>query len=104
MSNWIAGYGRPAYVHSSEPRTGFVTFPGRSFFVAGRKSPIVAAMHARLLAVDCNKYETQTDKDVWGTGDVKSYSAWQQKLNFHGADADGIPGKETWDKLKVPRT
>ncbi|GAA1163088.1 hypothetical protein GCM10009630_71510 [Kribbella jejuensis] len=104
MSNWIAGYGRPTYVHSNEPRTGFVTFPGTSFFVAGHKSPIIAAMHARLIAEDCNRYETQTNKDVWGTGDVKSYAAWQQKLGFHGADADGIPGKDSWDKLKVPRT
>lgn len=39
MSNWIAGYGRPMYVHSLESRVGVVTFPGTSFFVAGRKSP-----------------------------------------------------------------
>ncbi|WUJ71259.1 peptidoglycan-binding protein [Kribbella soli] len=109
-SDVIAGYGRPSYVHSTEPRTGFVTFPGKSFFVMGRKSPIIAAMHARLIAVGCNKYETQTNKDTWGTGDLKSYSAWQQKLGFHGSvsqpgsDADGIPGQQTWDKLKVPRT
>ncbi|TDW81558.1 MULTISPECIES: peptidoglycan-binding protein [Kribbella] len=110
MSSTIAGYGRPKYVHSAGARTGFVTFPGKSFFVMGRKSPIVAAMHARLVAVGCDRYETQTNKDTWGTGDLKSYSAWQQKLGFHGSvaqpgsDADGIPGKETWDKLKVPRT
>ncbi|MFI5697882.1 peptidoglycan-binding protein [Kribbella sp. NPDC051586] len=76
----------------------------------GRKSPTIAAMHARLVAVGCNRYETQTNKGVWGTGDLKSYSGWQQKLGFHGSvaqsgsDADGIPGQETWDKLKVPRT
>jgi hypothetical protein len=109
-SNWIAGYGRPSYVHSPGMRTGFVIFPGQSFFVMGRRSPIIAAMHDRLVAVGCNKYETQTNKDVWGTGDLRSYSAWQRKLGFQGSvdqpgsDADGIPGKLTWDKLKVPRT
>ena len=109
-SDVIAGYGRPSYVHSAGPRTGFVTFPGKSFFVMGRKSPIIAAMHARLVAVGCNKYETQTNKDVWGTGDLNSYSAWQHKLGFTGSvaqpgtAADGRPGPETWDKLKVPRT
>ena len=110
MSGTIAGYGRPSYVPSGGQRTGFVTFPGKSFFVMGHRSPIIAAMHDRLVAVGCNKYETQTNKDVWGTGDLKSYSAWQKKLGFSGSvaqlgsDADGIPGKETWDKLKVPRT
>ncbi|WP_410793804.1 peptidoglycan-binding protein [Kribbella sp. C-35] len=110
MAATIAGYGRPSYVHSTGPRTGFVTFPGKSFFAMGRRSPIIAAMHDRLVAVGCNKYETQTNKDVWGTGDLKSYSAWQKKLGFQGSvaqpgsDADGIPGKQTWDKLKVPRT
>nr|WP_167218396.1 peptidoglycan-binding protein [Kribbella shirazensis] len=109
-SNWIAGYGRPIYVHSGGPRTGFVIFPGKSFFVTGRRSPIIAAMHDRLVAVGCNKYETQTNKDVWGSGDLRSYSAWQQKLGFQGSvsqpgsDADGIPGKDSWDRLKVPRT
>ena len=68
-------------------------------------------MHDRLVAVGCNRYETQVDKDVWGTGDVKSYSCWQMSPGgggFHGVqpggDADGIPGKLTWDRLKVPRT
>jgi hypothetical protein len=110
-SNWIAGYGRPSYIHTAMgPRPGNVTFPGKSFFVMGRRSPIIAAMHNRLVAVHCDKYETQTNKDVWGTGDLASYSAWQHKLGFAGdvqhpgSDADGIPGKETWDKLKVPRT
>ena len=103
-SNWIVGYGRPKYVHGGVHVPGFVTFPGKSFFVTGRKSPIIEAMHNRLVAVGCNKYETQTNKDTWGTGDVSSYSCWQQKQHFTGADADGIPGKETWDKLKVPRT
>jgi hypothetical protein len=34
--------------------------------------------------VGCNHYETQTNKDLWGTGDVRSYSAWQIK--------NGLPG------------
>jgi len=107
-ADMIAGYGRPAYVHSTGHRTGLVAFPGRSFFVMGRRSPVIAAMHDRLVEVGCNHYETQTNKDLWGTGDVRSYSAWQIKNGFQGTaagqDADGTPGKQTWDLLKVPRT
>jgi hypothetical protein len=70
----------------------------------GRRSPIISAMHDRLMAEGCNGYETQTDKDVWGTGDVRSYAMWQHKCGFSGADADGIPGRTSWDRLRVPRT
>jgi len=105
-SNWIAGYGRPAYAGGSMGvRVGFVTYPGASFFVMGRRSPIIEAMHDRLMAEGCNGYQTQTDKDVWGTGDVRSYALWQNKCGFFGpVDANGIPGRTTWDRLKVPRT
>jgi len=109
-ADWIAGYGHPQYVRSGGPRTGLVTFPGKSFFASGRRSPIIAAMHDRLVAEGCNGYQTQSDKDVWGSGDLRSYSLWQRKLGFHGSvdqpgsDADGVPGPDTWDRLKVPRT
>ncbi len=103
-SNSIAGYGRPAYVGSTGTRGGSVTFPGATFFVMGRRSPIIAAMHDRLVAESCDGYETHTDKDLWGTGDVRSYAMWQRKCGFTGTDADGIPGRTTWDRLRVPRT
>lgn len=106
----IAGYGRPAYVAAApKPVPGpphavtYEPFPGTSFFVAGRRSSIIARMHARLVAVGCGNYRTVSNKDVWGSGDVASYAAYQRKLGYTGADANGIPGKVSWDKLKVPR-
>ncbi|MFE3693808.1 N-acetylmuramoyl-L-alanine amidase, partial [Streptomyces sp. NPDC059129] len=33
-------------------------FPGAAWFVMGRKSPIVAAMRRRLIAVGCNRYQS----------------------------------------------
>lgn len=101
----IAGYGRPAYAGPpmGVMALGLVTFPGASFFVEGRRSPVIAAMHDRLVAVGCDEYQSPTDKDLWGSGDVASYAAWQRRLGFHGVDADGLPGKASWDKLEVPR-
>jgi hypothetical protein len=77
-------------------------FPGTSFFRAGRKSPIVAAMHRRLVAVGCNHYASSANADTWGPGDERSYAAWQRKLNYTGSGADGIPGPSSWSKLHVP--
>ncbi|MEY7975287.1 peptidoglycan-binding protein [Streptomyces pilosus] len=81
---------------------GFVPFPGASFFRKGRTSPVVAAMHGRLVTEDCDRYATGTAIDVWGPGDVRSYAAWQQKLGLMGSAADGVPGRFSWDRLQVP--
>ena len=109
----IAGFGRPKYKAATggstptptPPATGgskYEPFPGSGFFYNGKRSPIIAAMHNRLVAVGCNKYESQSNKDVWGSGDKASYAAFQRKCGFYGSDADGIPGKTTWDLLRVP--
>ncbi len=108
----IAGFGRPRYAAGSvsggtpvPPSTGGSTyepFPGAGLFVPGRKDKRIEAMHNRLVAVGCNKYESQSNKDVWGSGDETSYAAWQRKCGFYGNDANGVPGKTSWDLLRVP--
>jgi hypothetical protein len=77
-------------------------FPGTALFKAGKKSPIIAAVHKRLVAEGCNKYKSSANSDVWGSGDVASYAAWQRKLGYTGTAADGIPGSASWSKLHVP--
>ena len=84
------------------PKPTYEPFPGSGWFVTGRKSPIVAAMHDRLVAVGCNHYQSSRNKDVIGSGDVASYEAWQRKCGHSGAAATWPPGKSTWDKLHVP--
>lgn len=79
-------------------------FPGASWFATGRKSPVIEAMHHRLVAVDCSAYQTSTNLSVWGSGDKASYAKWQRKCGYSGADANGVPGKVSWDKLHVPYT
>ncbi|MEU0991251.1 peptidoglycan-binding protein [Streptomyces sp. NPDC005953] len=79
-------------------------FPGAAWFVMGRKSPIVAAMRRRLVAVGCNRYQTSANPDVLGTGDKASYEAWQRKCGYTGTAAKWPPGKTTWDLLKVPNS
>lgn len=96
----------PSGGSSGKPSTGgkakHEPFPGASFFRSGRRSPIIAAMHKRLVAVGCNRYQSSANADVWGSGDERSYAAWQRKCGYSGTGADGVPGKASWDRLKVP--
>lgn len=90
-------------IEPSKPRAPtYEPFPGSGFFTAGRRSPIVAAMHKRLVAEGCGRYKSSANADVWGSGDVASYAAWQRKLGYAGAAADGTPGPTSWAKLHVP--
>ncbi|MET8585730.1 peptidoglycan-binding protein [Streptomyces collinus] len=83
-------------------------FPGSAFFHGGRHSPIVTAMGRRLVAEGCGHYNAGPGPD-WTNADRESYRAWQKKyskankLGWTDADCDGIPGKSSWDALKVPK-
>jgi hypothetical protein len=93
----------PASSTSTASKPKYEPFPGSSFFANGRRSPIIAAMHKRLVAVGCNHYQSSANPDVWGSGDKASYAAWQRHLGYSGADANGIPGSTSWSKLQVPK-
>jgi len=87
-----------------KPAPVYAPFPGATFFKFGKKSPVIAAMHKRLVAEGCNKYRSSSNPDVWGSGDVASYAAFQRKLGYSGRSADGVPGATSWSKLKVPKS
>src|ERR1044072_672936 len=107
--NYIAGYGRPKYPAASKPSgsTGsgstvkYQPFPGASWFKASPKSSIVTRMGERLVAEKCSAYKSGPGPQ-WTTVAKASYQKWQKKLGYPGSDADGWPGKTSWDKLKVP--
>ncbi|MFD5792254.1 peptidoglycan-binding protein [Streptomyces diastatochromogenes] len=78
-------------------------FPGAAYFVPGRRGALVTAVGERLVAEGCGRYAVGPGP-VWGEADVRSYAAWQRKLGYTGAAADGVPGRASWDRLRVPRT
>ncbi|MGC3000467.1 peptidoglycan-binding protein [Streptomyces sp. G35A] len=77
-------------------------FPGAGFFHKGQRSPVIAAMGKRLVAEGCGKYRTGPGPE-WTAVDQQSYAAWQHKLGFKGAEANGIPGRTSWERLGVPK-
>lgn len=107
--DYIAGYGRPKYKAPASTggstSTGgtvkYTTFPGASYFKGKPKSALVTRMGKRLVANGCSAYKTGPGPQ-WTDADKASYKKWQTKLGYSGSDADGWPGKTSWDKLKVP--
>ncbi|MFD4141573.1 peptidoglycan-binding protein [Streptomyces sp. NPDC058572] len=93
----VLGFGRPAY---DKPR-GFAPFPGAAFFKSSPRSPLITAMGKRLVSAGCSAYASGPGPQ-WTDADKRSYAMWQRKRGFTGANADGWPGKTTWDALKVP--
>jgi hypothetical protein len=108
VANFASKASLKAWAAKGTPAPAYEPFPGAAWFTVGRRSPIVAAMHDRLVAVGCNHYESSASKDVIGSGDIASYEAWQRKYNtehhkgWTGSALKWPPGKETWDALKVP--
>ncbi|WP_069169428.1 peptidoglycan-binding protein [Streptomyces griseus] len=91
----------PAKPPAPKPPAAYEPFPGAAFFRAGRHSAVITAMGKRLVAEGCGRYEVGPGPD-WSEADRASYAAWQRKLGYSGSGADGIPGKASWDRLKVP--
>ncbi|MER7046788.1 peptidoglycan-binding protein [Streptomyces jumonjinensis] len=85
----------------TKPKPVYEPFPGAAFFAAGRRSPVITAMGKRLVAEGCGRYAVGPGPS-WGEADRKSYAAWQRKLGHTGSGADGVPGRESWTKLRVP--
>lgn len=87
---------------SAPAKPQYEPFPGSSFFHGGRHSAVITAMGRRLVTEGCSRYQSGPGPD-WTNADKNSYAAWQRKLGYTGKDADGIPGKTSWDKLRVPK-
>ncbi|MFE7262266.1 peptidoglycan-binding protein [Streptomyces sp. NPDC057592] len=100
-----------AWVQRGAPRPGgtggtparrFEPFPGADFFRRSPRSPIVTAMGRRLVAEGVAVYR-EGPGPQWTEADRRSYARWQQHLGYRGVDADGWPGRKSWDALKVPK-
>ncbi|WP_372411866.1 peptidoglycan-binding protein [Streptomyces luteireticuli] len=88
---------------SGTPAPAYVPFPGGDFFHGSPNSSVITAMGRRLVEEDCSAY-VQGPGSQWTEADRRSYANWQRKLGFSGSDADGWPGRTSWDALKVPRS
>lgn len=86
----------------AKPKPSYAPYPGSSFFRLGRQHPLVTEMGKALVRAGYRGYKVGPGP-TFTRSDVKAYAWWQRKLGYTGSDADGYPGKTSWDKLKVAR-
>lgn len=79
-----------------------IPYPGKDFFRLGRVSPTITAMGRALVAAGYKGYLIGPTP-AWGPGDKKAIAWFQRKQGWTGSDADGIPGAETWRRLRVKK-
>ena len=110
IKKWNPQIKNPDLIHKGQqvrvmaprvPVEEFEPFPGKDFFQPSVSSPIIEAMGWRLIEEGCSAYPDGPDFR-WSEDDRRSYSKWQHKQGFDGSDADGIPGRLTWERLRVP--
>ncbi|MFJ3084357.1 peptidoglycan-binding protein [Streptomyces halstedii] len=93
---------KPAPAPTKPKPVSYEPYPGAAYFKKAPKSSLVERMGKRLKAEGCSAYQVGPGPQ-WTEADRKSYRKWQLKLGYRGTDADGWPGKASWDKLKVPK-
>ncbi|MFI6685383.1 peptidoglycan-binding protein [Streptomyces sp. NPDC050485] len=81
--------------------SGYAAFPGPDWFRAQPRSALITAMGKRLVSEGCSAYD-EGPAPQWTSADRTSYAKWQRHLGYAGSDADGWPGRKSWDALKVP--
>ncbi|MQT05436.1 N-acetylmuramoyl-L-alanine amidase [Streptomyces jumonjinensis] len=104
VATHLKGAAKPPTKPKPDPKPKprrYAAYPGPEFFRTGRSSPVIAAMAKRLIAEECSSFDTPPGP-VWTEAHRRSYAAYQIKNGYQGSDADGIPGKTTWAKLRVP--
>lgn len=84
------------------PKPVYAPFPGAAYFKIGRTSKLISAMGRRIVAEGYKGYRFGPGP-VFTKADKAAYAWWQKKLGYTGSAADGIPGKTSWDRLRVPK-
>ncbi|ALO94035.1 membrane protein [Streptomyces hygroscopicus subsp. limoneus] len=80
-----------------------VAYPGAAYFGPGADNKYVTLLGQMLLARGGASYYTKAPGPVWGAEDRRATQAFQRAQGWTGADADGIPGRRTWELLSTGR-
>jgi hypothetical protein len=93
---WSTGAYRPPI---DVPAWDGRSFPGADKFGPGQVGPWITFMGQQMQRLGLGGYYKVGPSPDWGTADRDAYAAWQRFLGYTGADADGIPGPTSWQKM-----
>ncbi|MYW45949.1 peptidoglycan-binding protein, partial [Streptomyces sp. SID161] len=74
-------------------------YPGAAYFGPGADNSHVTRLGQMLIARGAGAYYPHGPGPVWGETDRRATQAFQRAQGWTGADADGLPGRRTWDLL-----
>ncbi|MFI2608016.1 peptidoglycan-binding protein [Kitasatospora sp. NPDC018619] len=74
-------------------------FPGADKFGPGANNAYVTRLGQMLVQRGGSAYYSEGPGPRWTESDRKATQAFQQAQGWRGSEADGIPGKATWDYL-----
>lgn len=86
----------------AKPIPHYAPFPGANYFKVGRTSSLVTELGKALVRAGFKGYKFGPGP-VFTATDRKAVKWFQEKQGWSGSDADGIPGTETWKRLKVAK-
>ncbi|MEU0163228.1 peptidoglycan-binding protein [Streptomyces sp. NPDC006261] len=87
-------------VSGGSPGSGSATaFPGAGQFGPGADNAHVTRLGEMLVARGGKRFYTVGPGPVWGEADRRATQAFQQAQGWKGAEADGLPGPDTWRLL-----
>ncbi|MFD4534559.1 peptidoglycan-binding protein [Kitasatospora sp. NPDC058397] len=74
-------------------------FPGADKFGPGANNAYVTELGRLLVQRGGARFYSEGPDPRWGEADRRATQAFQEAQGWRGAEADGIPGKDTWDYL-----
>ncbi|MGW7298691.1 MULTISPECIES: peptidoglycan-binding protein [unclassified Streptomyces] len=86
----------PATEPEKEAKT---PYPGRAYFGPGANNKYVTELGRMLVARGAARFYTTGPGPRWTDADRRATQAFQQAQGWRGADADGLPGPQTWALL-----
>ncbi|MFD8479161.1 peptidoglycan-binding protein [Kitasatospora sp. NPDC059673] len=74
-------------------------FPGADAFGPGKVNDSIARLGRMLVERGGGRFYREGPSPEWGEADRRATEAFQLAQGWRGAEADGYPGKDTWDFL-----
>jgi hypothetical protein len=87
-------------VGAASPASGVsAAYPGASSFGPGEVNAHVTQLGTMLVARGGRRFYQEGPGPRWSDADRQATKAFQEAQGWHGAEADGLPGPETWRYL-----